>query len=101
MLFSKGNKGTNMAQLYGTAATIGMHMVSSIIVGLVIGYYLDRYFDTKPWLLMIFFLLGVAAGFKMVWQDFKLVQKRAAREQEASSLKQDGEKGVESDESRD
>lgn len=98
MLFSKGNRWANFAQLGGTAATIGMHMVSSIIVGLAIGYFLDDYFGTKPWLIMIFFLLGVVAGFKMVFQDFKRIQRRAAEAQKASSLKQDGEESAGPDE---
>lgn len=99
MLFSKGNKWPNFVQVGGTAATIGMHMVSSIVVGIAIGYYLDDYLGTKPWLLMIFFLLGVVAGFRMVFQDFKRIQRRVEAHQNRS-LKQDGEKSAGQDESK-
>ena len=62
-------------------------------MGLFIGYWLDDFFGTKPWLLMIFFLLGVVAGFKMVYEDFHRLQKREeARRNQQSSLKQDDEK---------
>lgn len=43
--------------------TVGLMFPSSIAVGLVIGYLLDRWLGTYPWLLMVFAILGIAAGF--------------------------------------
>ena len=91
MFFSKDDKMVQITQLGGAAGTMGLHIVSAIIVGLVFGYYLDEYFGTKPWLLMIFFLLGVVAGFKMVFEDFRKLQRREEAKKQHSSLKQDGE----------
>jgi len=91
MFFSKDDKMVQITQLGGAAGTMGLHIVSAIIVGLVFGYYLDQYFGTKPWLLMIFFLLGVVAGFKMVFEDFRKLQRREEAKKQSSSLKQDGE----------
>jgi len=93
MLFSKDDRLVRITQLGGTAGTMGLHIVSAIIVGLTIGYFLDDYFGTKPWLIMIFFLVGVVAGFKMVFEDFRKLQRREEAKK-ASSLKQDGEKGA-------
>jgi ATP synthase protein I len=42
--------------------SIGLILPSSIAVGLFLGYYLDRWLGTAPWLLLIFTLLGVASG---------------------------------------
>jgi ATP synthase protein I len=42
--------------------SIGLILPSSIAVGLFLGYYLDRWLHTAPWLLLIFTLLGVASG---------------------------------------
>jgi ATP synthase protein I len=36
---------------------------SSIAVGLFFGYYLDKFFGTDPWLLLVFLLLGIFSGF--------------------------------------
>ena len=69
---------------------MGLHIVSATVVGLAIGYFLDDLFGTKPWLIMIFFLFGVVAGFKMVFEDFRRLQKRE-EERQKGSLKQDGE----------
>nr|WP_321260356.1 AtpZ/AtpI family protein [uncultured Pseudodesulfovibrio sp.] len=93
MLFSKDDRLVRITQLGGTAGTMGLHIVSAIIVGLTIGYFLDDYFGTKPWLIMIFFLVGVVSGFKMVFEDFRKLQRREEAKK-ASSLKQDGEKGA-------
>ncbi|NDV20319.1 hypothetical protein GO013_12960 [Pseudodesulfovibrio sp. JC047] len=97
MLFSKDDRLVQITQLGGTAGTMGLHIVSAIIVGLTIGYFLDDYFGTKPWLIMIFFFVGVVAGFKMVFEDFRKLQRREEAKK-ARSLKQEGEKGAGQDE---
>jgi len=101
MFFTKDGRWKNIVQVGGTASTMGLHIVSAIIVGLVIGWYLDDYFGTKPWLIMIFFLLGVVAGFKMVFEDFHKIQRRQQQQQEQQhrSLKQEGDDSVEDDQS--
>lgn len=93
MFFSKDGRWTNIVQVGGTASTMGLHIVSAIIVGLTFGWYIDDYFGTKPTFLMIFFVLGVIAGFKMVWEDFRKLQRRQ-EEQQHRSLKQEGEKSA-------
>jgi ATP synthase protein I len=35
---------------------------ASIAVGLLIGYFLDKWLGTNPWLLLVFSLLGAASG---------------------------------------
>jgi ATP synthase protein I len=59
----------------GRASVIGLHLVSGMIVGGVIGYYLDKWLDTSPWLKLIFFLLGIAAGFRNVYLDTRILLK--------------------------
>lgn len=51
--------------------TIGLHLVSGIIVGVGVGYLLDRYFNTSPYLTIIFFFFGLAAGFRNMYIDAK------------------------------
>ncbi len=51
----------------GELASMGITLVVSIFIGLLIGIYLDKYFNTKPWLTLIFLLFGIAAGFKNVY----------------------------------
>ena len=46
----------------GTAFKLGTELVAAVGVGTIIGFILDSWFDTKPWLIIIFFFLGAAAG---------------------------------------
>ena len=44
-------------------STVGLMFPASIAVGVAIGYFLDKLFKTSPYLLIIFTLYGIAAGF--------------------------------------
>lgn len=46
------------------ASTVGINLVISTFVGLAIGYFLDKLLGTKPYLLIIFLLLGIISGFR-------------------------------------
>ncbi|WP_456400527.1 AtpZ/AtpI family protein [Persephonella sp.] len=56
---------------YLSIGAIGLHLVSGIIVGVLIGYLLDQYFNTSPYLTIIFFFFGIAAGFWNMYKDVK------------------------------
>jgi ATP synthase protein I len=45
-------------------ASVGLEMGIAVAVGGAIGYLADAQLGTKPWLLLVFLLFGVAAGFK-------------------------------------
>ncbi len=52
-------------------ASIGITLVAATFIGLGIGLYLDKLFSTSPWLMLIFLLLGIAAGFKNMFAQAK------------------------------
>ncbi|MDA8137104.1 MAG: AtpZ/AtpI family protein [Desulfobacteraceae bacterium] len=47
-------------------STIGLSVALSIFIGLAIGVYLDRRWNTSPWLTLVFLILGIAAGFRNI-----------------------------------
>lgn len=49
-------------------STIGIEMGLSVIIGLLVGNYLDDFFGTEPWLLLTFLMLGLAAGFRGIFR---------------------------------
>lgn len=66
---------------YIQAWSVGLSLVISTFVGLGIGYWLDRLFNTSPWLTIVFLLLGIVSGFR------DLI--RMARKQDNGSDKKD------------
>lgn len=61
----------------GKAFQITSELVGPVLVGGFIGYWLDKYFETKPVLLIILLLLGAAAGFLNVFRAAKKMQDEA------------------------
>ena len=59
----------------GSAFKLGTELVSAVAVGTIIGFILDSWFDTKPWLIIIFFFLGTAAGILNVIRTDNRMQK--------------------------
>ena len=59
----------------GTAFKLSTDLVSAVAVGTIIGFILDKTFGTKPWLILIFFFVGVVAGIMNVIKSAKKMQK--------------------------
>ena len=51
-------------RLMGHASALGIAIVLATAIGLFCGYWLDKQFDTSPWLTLIFLILGIIAGFR-------------------------------------
>ena len=59
----------------GNAFKLGTELVAAVAVGTIIGFILDSWFGTKPWLIIIFFFLGSAAGMLNVIRAANKMQK--------------------------
>ena len=68
------NKKHNSSPL-GSAFKLSTELVSAVVVGTIIGFILDKTFGTKPWLILIFFFVGVIAGIMNVIRSAKNMQK--------------------------
>ena len=69
------NNDNNQPSSLGMALKLSTEMVAAVLVGTIIGFILDSWFDSKPWLIIIFFFVGVAAGITNVIRTAKLMQK--------------------------
>ena len=58
----------------GIAFKMSTEMVAAVLVGTNIGFILDNWFGTKPWLILIFFFVGVIAGILNVFRSAKSIQ---------------------------
>ena len=52
----------------GLAFRVSVELVSALAVGFGIGWLLDYWFETRPWLMLVFILLGGAAGILNVYR---------------------------------
>lgn len=52
----------------GVGMRVGVELVAALVVGVAIGWGLDRWLGTMPLFLVIFVLLGGAAGIMNVWR---------------------------------
>ena len=66
----------NVGMMAG-AGTIGLHLVSGPAVGFGIGYLLDDWLGTDPWMKAVFFIVGVISGFRLVYKDAQKIAREA------------------------
>ncbi len=55
-------------------SSLGISVALAIFIGLGIGVWLDRKFDTSPWLTLIFLGMGIIAGFRNIARVIKRVR---------------------------
>ncbi len=71
---SDKNKSNHRSYL-GIAFKMSTELVSAVVVGTIIGFILDNWFGTKPWLILLFFFLGVITGILNVIKSAKKMNK--------------------------
>ncbi|HEY5926801.1 MAG TPA: AtpZ/AtpI family protein [Kofleriaceae bacterium] len=67
------------------ASSVGLELGLSVAIGLLVGYYMDKWLGTEPWLMLAWLTLGLVAGFRGVFRAVARAD-RAAAEQD----KEDG-----------
>jgi len=56
-------------------SSLGLEMGLSVAIGIGMGYFLDSYFKTSPYLTILFMLFGIVAAFKTIYMLLKKVKK--------------------------
>ena len=62
-------------KLLAQVSTMGISMVLALVISIVIGFYLDKWFQTSPWFFLIFMVLGIVAGFRNIYVIMKRTEK--------------------------
>jgi ATP synthase protein I len=70
----------------GQSLHLGIEMAATLAVGVGIGWYLDRWLDTSPWLLIVFLFLGIGAGLSNAFR----LSKRYSAELDRQARGKDG-----------
>ena len=53
---------------------LGFELAAPVVVGLFAGYYLDRKFNSQPWLMMLGLLAGFFYGLKTLFSMLKRME---------------------------
>ena len=73
---SKSTNNSGNSSSMGSAFKLSTDLVAHVAVGTIIGFILDSWFDTKPWLIIIFFFLGSISGILNVIKTAKKMQEK-------------------------
>ncbi len=69
----------------GVGLKIAVEIVAAIAVGIGLGLALDAWLGTKPWLMLLFFFLGIAAAFMNVIRVAREMEERRKAEKRAAA----------------
>jgi ATP synthase protein I len=81
----KEQRGLNEATTYGIATRLVAELIAGLLVGVLFGWYLDRLFDTKPWLMILFLIMGSAAGIMNVMRAAKQMAPKSTHDESDES----------------
>jgi len=62
-----GEDRRRLVRSLGMISSIGVCMVASTVIGLAMGYYLDKWLDTSPWFTLILLIFGIISGFRNIY----------------------------------
>jgi len=66
-------------------SAVGLEFSLSVIIGMALGWQLDKAYDTRPYLTMAGLLFGVAAGVMAIIRMYRRVMKEWEEEEAAST----------------
>jgi ATP synthase protein I len=61
-------------------SSLGLEMGLSVAIGIAIGFFLDRYFQTYPYLTIIFMIFGIIAAMKSIYVLLKKIERENERD---------------------
>ena len=73
---------TRTRQAYNalSASSVGLELGLSVMIGLGFGYWLDTKVGTKPWMMLLFLVFGLVAGFRGVMRAVTRAERAAEAE---------------------
>ncbi len=66
----------------GFMSSAGISLVAAILIGLAMGYYIDKWLDTRPIFTLFMMVMGVISGFRNVYLLTKRELKRQQQEED-------------------
>jgi ATP synthase protein I len=67
----------------GKYSALGLELAIAVVLGLAIGYYLDKWLGTGPWMTVVWIGIGFAAGVRSLYRAALRSGKDVKNEEEA------------------
>jgi ATP synthase protein I len=67
----------------GKYSALGLELAIAVVLGLAIGYYLDKWLGTGPWMTVVWLGIGFAAGVRSLYRAALRSGKDLEKEEEA------------------
>ena len=67
-LTKKTTDGSEKGSVLSLAFRVAVEIVSAVVIGFILGWFLDDWLGTKPWLMLTFVVIGFAAGVLNVYR---------------------------------
>ncbi len=80
MIMALSNSKKDLYKSLLNYSSLGLEMGLCVAIGIAMGYYLDGYFDTKPYLTIAFMIFGVIAAFKSIYTLLRKIEKENERD---------------------
>jgi len=93
---ARGTKQLRRARIWLDVSIIGIQFPVAIALGFFFGRWLDKQLGTGPWLMVVFSLFGIAAGFVNLFRitaQASQAEKRIEEIEAAEDAKADDEAG--------
>lgn len=71
-------------------SSMGLEVGLSVVVGFLIGSWLDKWLGTEPWLLLVFGIAGIIAGYRSMFRMVKRIQSESETEKKNDSHSSSG-----------
>lgn len=76
----------------GLAFRVSVEIVSAVAIGVAIGWFADEWLGTRPWLMLVFIVLGGAAGMLNVYRMASGFGYAVGYKKETDDAKSDGDR---------
>jgi ATP synthase protein I len=72
---SEDKDNANNPSILGMAMKMGTELVAAVFVATFIGFYIDKWLETKPIFIIVFFIIGSVAGILNIVRSSKMINK--------------------------
>jgi ATP synthase protein I len=62
---------------FGIGYRVGIDVFATLGVSILIGFWLDKWLNTKPWLMLVMCFVGIAAAMKTAYQTLMRAEKQS------------------------